>query len=89
VIIRGDQYHDLEEIIFIVIADFILFPDKSEYKSKHTIRDEDTNEHDLRDFYFIFTELPKFPKTKEGYLENIVESGSISLGMRMNPVKRS
>ncbi|MGL9688553.1 MAG: Rpn family recombination-promoting nuclease/putative transposase [Wolbachia sp.] len=70
---KGDQYEDLKEIIFIVIADCILFPDKSEYKSKHTIRDEDTNEHDLKDFYFTFIELPKFPKTKEDQLENIVE----------------
>ncbi len=50
-----------------------MFPNKSEYKSKHTIRDEDTNEHDLKDLYFIFIELPKFPKTKEDQLENIVE----------------
>ncbi|WP_353269703.1 Rpn family recombination-promoting nuclease/putative transposase [Wolbachia endosymbiont (group A) of Myopa testacea] len=70
---KGDQYHDLKEIIFIAIADCILFPDKSEYKSKHTIRDEDTNEHDLKDFYFIFIELPKFPKTKEDELSSIVE----------------
>ncbi|WP_341816049.1 MULTISPECIES: Rpn family recombination-promoting nuclease/putative transposase [unclassified Wolbachia] len=70
---KGDQYHNLKEIIFIAIADCILFPDKSEYKSKHTIRDEDTNEHDLKDFYFVFIELPKFPKTKEDQLSNIVE----------------
>ncbi|WP_447933106.1 Rpn family recombination-promoting nuclease/putative transposase [Wolbachia endosymbiont of Dactylopius coccus] len=70
---KGDQYHDLKEIIFIAIADCILFPNKSEYKSKHTIRDEDTNEHDLKDFYFIFIELPKFPKTKEDQLSSIVE----------------
>lgn len=54
-------------------ADCVLFPNKSEYKSKHTIRDEDTTEHDLKDFYFIFIELPKFLKTKEDQLENIVE----------------
>ncbi|WP_265035902.1 Rpn family recombination-promoting nuclease/putative transposase [Wolbachia endosymbiont (group A) of Anomoia purmunda] len=70
---QGDQYHNLKEIIFIAIADCVLFPNKSEYKSKHTIRDEDTNEHDLKDFYFIFIELPKFPKNKEDQLENIVE----------------
>ncbi len=70
---KGDQYHDLKEIIFIAIADCILFPDKYEYKSKHTIRDEDTNEHDLKDFYFVFIELPKFSKTKEDQLSNIVE----------------
>jgi len=70
---KGDQYHNLKEIIFIAIADCVLFPNKSEYKLKHTIRDEDTNEHDLKDFYFIFIELPKFPKTKEDQLSNIVE----------------
>ncbi|MCX3064517.1 Rpn family recombination-promoting nuclease/putative transposase [Wolbachia endosymbiont of Drosophila pseudotakahashii] len=70
---KGDQYHNLKEIIFIAIADCVLFPNKSEYKSKHTIRDEDTNEHDLKDFYFIFIELPKFPNNKEDQLENIVE----------------
>ncbi len=70
---KGDQYHNLKEIIFIAIADCVLFPNKSEYKSKHTIRDEDTNERDLKDFYFIFIELPKFPKNKEDQLENIVE----------------
>ncbi|MFL3876141.1 hypothetical protein wTkk_000050 [Wolbachia endosymbiont of Trichogramma kaykai] len=66
-------YHDLKEIVFIAIADCILFSDKSEYKSKHTIRDEDTNERDLKDFYFVFIELPKFSKTKEDQLSNIVE----------------
>ncbi|GFR07232.1 uncharacterized protein TNCT_55431 [Trichonephila clavata] len=70
---KGDQYQDLKEIIFIAIADCVLFPNKSEYKSKHTIRDEDTNEHNLKDFYFIFIELPKFSKTKEDQLSNIVE----------------
>ncbi|WP_187470059.1 Rpn family recombination-promoting nuclease/putative transposase, partial [Wolbachia endosymbiont of Drosophila sechellia] len=45
----------------------------SEYKSKHTIRDEDTNEHDLKDFYFIFIELPKFAKNKVEQLESTIE----------------
>ncbi len=70
---KGDQYHNLKEIIFIAIADCVLFPNKSEYKSKHTIRDEDTNEHDLKDFYFIFIELPKFAKNKVEQLESTIE----------------
>ncbi|WP_353272534.1 Rpn family recombination-promoting nuclease/putative transposase [Wolbachia endosymbiont (group A) of Urophora cardui] len=70
---KGGKYIDLKKVFFIAIADCILFPDKSEYKSKHTIRDEYTNEHDLKDFYFIFIELPKFSKTKEDQLSNIVE----------------
>ncbi len=70
---KGDQYHDLKEIIFIAIADCILFPDKAEYKSNHVILDQNSFEHDLKDFYFVFIELPKFTKTKEDQLENIVE----------------
>ncbi|WP_341811032.1 Rpn family recombination-promoting nuclease/putative transposase [Wolbachia endosymbiont (group A) of Andrena bucephala] len=70
---QGDEYHNLKEIIFIAVADCIIFPDKAEYKSNHTIRDENTNEHDLKDFHFVFIELPKFTKTKEDQLENIVE----------------
>ncbi|KAB2977747.1 MULTISPECIES: Rpn family recombination-promoting nuclease/putative transposase [unclassified Wolbachia] len=70
---QGDEYHNLKEIIFIAVADCIIFPDKAEYKSNHTIRDENTNEHDLKDLYFVFIELPKFTKTKEDQLENIVE----------------
>ncbi len=60
-------------MIFTIIADCILFPNKSEYKLKHTIRDKKTNEHDLKDFYSTFVKLPKFSKTKEDQLESIVE----------------
>ncbi|MBA8755010.1 Rpn family recombination-promoting nuclease/putative transposase [Wolbachia endosymbiont of Drosophila bicornuta] len=70
---KGDQYQDLTEIIFIAIADCILFPNKSEYKSDHVMLDKDSYEHDLKDFYFTFIELPKFPKTKEDQLGSIVE----------------
>ncbi|MBH5362565.1 Rpn family recombination-promoting nuclease/putative transposase [Wolbachia endosymbiont of Kradibia gibbosae] len=70
---KGDQYQGLKEIIFIAIADCILFPNKSEYKSDHVMLDKDSYEHDLKDFYFTFIELPKFPKTKEDQLESIVE----------------
>ncbi|MFP3031082.1 MAG: PD-(D/E)XK nuclease family transposase, partial [Wolbachia sp.] len=54
---KGDQYHNLKEIIFIAIADCILFPNKSEYKSDHVMLDKDSYEHDLKDFYFTFIEL--------------------------------
>jgi hypothetical protein len=50
-----------------------LFPYKEGYKSDHIILDRDRYEHDLKDFYFTFIELPKFRKTKEDQLENIVE----------------
>lgn len=61
------------EIIFIVVADCIISPDKAEYKSNRVILDQNSFEHDLKDFYFIFIELLKFTKTKEDQLKNIVE----------------
>ncbi len=61
----GDEYHALKEIIFIAIADCIIFPNKPHYKSDHIILDKATYEHDLKDFYFTFIELPKFHKSKE------------------------
>lgn len=68
----GDQYHDLKGVIFIAIADFILFPNKLAYKSDHITFDKTTFEHDLKDFSFTFIELPKFKK-REDQLENIIE----------------
>ncbi|WP_339045471.1 Rpn family recombination-promoting nuclease/putative transposase [Candidatus Mesenet endosymbiont of Agriotes lineatus] len=70
---QGDKYHNLKEIIFVAVADCIIFPDKIGYKSDHVILDRDSFEHDLKDIYFTFIELPKFSKTKEDQLENIVE----------------
>uniref|UniRef100_UPI0038783FF4 Rpn family recombination-promoting nuclease/putative transposase n=1 Tax=Wolbachia endosymbiont of Drosophila pseudotakahashii TaxID=375919 RepID=UPI0038783FF4 len=70
---KGEEYHNLKEVIFIAIADFILFPNKQAYKSDHVTLDKITYENDLKDFSFTFVELPKFKKTKEDQLENIVE----------------
>ncbi|WP_353280061.1 Rpn family recombination-promoting nuclease/putative transposase [Wolbachia endosymbiont (group B) of Silvanus unidentatus] len=70
---KGGKYIDLKKVFFIAISNCNLFPDKLDYISSHTIRDEKTNEHDLKDFQFIFIELPKFPKSKEEQLENVVD----------------
>ncbi len=67
------KYANLQKIFFIAISNCVLFPDKSNYISSHTIRDEETNEHDLQDFQFVFIELPKFPKNKVEQLTSIVE----------------
>ena len=61
----GEEYHDLKEIIFLAIADYVIFPNKSHYKSDHIVLDKITHEHDLKDFFFTFIELPKFNKNKE------------------------
>ncbi|RZI45669.1 Rpn family recombination-promoting nuclease/putative transposase [Candidatus Finniella inopinata] len=59
------KYHDLKEVIFLAIADFVMFPDKQAYKSDHIILDKVSHEHDLKDFSFTFLELPKLDKSLE------------------------
>jgi predicted transposase/invertase (TIGR01784 family) len=68
----GDPYHQLKEIIFLAITDFVMFPEKKDYKSDHVILDKNSLSHDLKDFYFCFLELPKFNKTIDE-LQTIVE----------------
>ncbi|MDN5247598.1 MAG: Rpn family recombination-promoting nuclease/putative transposase [Wolbachia endosymbiont of Tyrophagus putrescentiae] len=70
---KGDQYYNLKEIIFIAIADYLVFPNKTGYLSYHSILDMNTYESNLKDFCFVFIELPKFSKTREDELSNIVE----------------
>ena len=59
----GGQYHNLKEVIFLAITDFIMFPNKQDYLCDHIILDKKSYEHDLKDFSFTFIELPKFNKT--------------------------
>jgi predicted transposase/invertase (TIGR01784 family) len=65
-------YAKLKGVIFIAISDFILFPEKKEWISEHRITDTVTYENDLKDFRFLFIELPKFKKTLSE-LSNITE----------------
>ena len=55
-------YVKLQGVIFLAIADFIMFPDKENWHSTHKILDIKTYENDLKDFCFMFLELPKFHK---------------------------
>ena len=71
------QYKNLKEVIFVSIANFILFPDKKAYKSDHVILDTVTGEHNLKGFSFTFLELPKFYKTIDDKLDNMVEKWCI------------
>ena len=45
---KSGVYANLKEIIFIAIANTVLFPDKKEYKSDHIILDKNSHEHDLK-----------------------------------------
>ena len=67
------KYQNLKEVIFIAIADCVIFKDKIEYKSDHVILDKNSHEHDLQDFSFTFIELPKFNKTNINELSSILE----------------
>lgn len=66
----GGEYHNLKEIIFLAISDFIMFPNKDSFKSDHVILDRNSHENDLKDFSFTFLELPKFNQTIDE-LDNI------------------
>ncbi len=68
----GEEYHKLKEVIFLAITDFIMFPEKEEYKSDHVILDKNSYSQSLKDFYFCFLELPKFNKTMDD-LQTMIE----------------
>ncbi|WP_353281480.1 Rpn family recombination-promoting nuclease/putative transposase [Wolbachia endosymbiont (group A) of Andrena trimmerana] len=70
---QSGNYIDFKKVFFIAISNSTLFPTEVEYISTHNIRDIKTNGHYLKDFQFVFIELPKFTKNKEDQLENIVE----------------
>ncbi len=70
---EGDKYYQLKEVVFIAIANCILFKDKNDYISRHVVLDKNNYEHDLKDFSFTFIELPKFKKKKTDKLDNIIE----------------
>ncbi len=70
---KSGKYIDLKKVYFIAISNCNLFPQEIDYISTHNIRDIKTNGHYLKDFQFIFIELPKFPKSEVEQLENIVE----------------
>ncbi|MBX9890005.1 MAG: Rpn family recombination-promoting nuclease/putative transposase [Amoebophilaceae bacterium] len=59
---KGEAYSTLKEVIFLAIANFVMFPDKTSYKSDHIILDKETYAQDLKDFSFTFLALPKFKK---------------------------
>jgi predicted transposase/invertase (TIGR01784 family) len=69
----GEDYKNLKEVIFLAIANYVVFPEKEAYKSDHILLDKLTYEHDLKDLYFTFIELPKFNKKKGDQLDSIIE----------------
>lgn len=62
---KGQKYHDLKRVIFLAITDYVVFPNKSNYKSDHITLDRKSHENDLKAFSFTFVELPKFIKPLE------------------------
>ncbi|MFT0819915.1 MULTISPECIES: Rpn family recombination-promoting nuclease/putative transposase [Wolbachia] len=70
---KSGNYIDLKKVFFIAISNCNLLPEEVDYISTHNIRDIKTNGHYLKDFQFIFIELPKFSKSKVEQLESTVE----------------
>ncbi|WP_264705319.1 Rpn family recombination-promoting nuclease/putative transposase [Wolbachia endosymbiont (group A) of Gymnosoma rotundatum] len=70
---KSGNYIDLKKVFFIAISNCNLLPEEVDYISTHNIRDIRTNGHYLKDFQFIFIELPKFSKSKVEQLESTVE----------------
>lgn len=46
-------YAKLRGVLFLAIADFILLPDKKDWRSNHRLLDTKTYENDLQDFYTL------------------------------------
>ncbi|WP_264705863.1 Rpn family recombination-promoting nuclease/putative transposase [Wolbachia endosymbiont (group A) of Ancistrocerus nigricornis] len=70
---KSGNYIDLKKVFFIAISNCNLLPEEVDYISTHNIRDIKTNGHYLKDFQFIFIELPKFSKSKAEQLESTIE----------------
>jgi len=70
---QSGNYIDFKKVFFIAISNSTLFPPEVEYISTHNIREIKTNGHYLKDFQFVFIELPKFTKNKVEQLESTVE----------------
>ena len=91
----GDKYYDLKKVVFLAITDYVVFPEKEHFKSDHVILDNQTLEHDLKDFSFTFVELPKFSKTIDEltgledqwyyFLKHAKESRDIAAILKANP----
>ncbi len=59
---KGKPYLELMPVVVVSIVNFVLFPEKKDYKSIHEILDRKTHEHNLPGLAFAFVELPKFRK---------------------------
>ena len=58
-------YAKIKGVIFLAIADYIIFEDKKAWKSEHRLLDTKSYENDLKDFHFVFIELAKYNKSLE------------------------
>jgi predicted transposase/invertase (TIGR01784 family) len=65
-------YAKLKGVIFLAISNFEMFPEDKKWISTHKILDDISYVNHLKDFHFVFMELPKFNK-KIDQLENLNE----------------
>ena len=67
---KGDKYTKLNPTVFIGILNFSYFKGR-DYLSYHSLLDEKTLEHRLKDLRFAFIELPKFNKKSHELVDAI------------------
>ena len=65
-------YAKLKGVIFLAIADFKMFSEDKKWLSQHKILDNVSYVNQLKDFHFIFMELPKF-NNNINQLSNLTE----------------
>ena len=59
------NYEDFQRVIILTITNFVMFPQKSAFRSEHVAVDRVTYEKDLNSTAWTFIELPKFTKKIE------------------------
>ncbi len=69
-IAKGEDYIKLKPTVFIGILDFTYFQG-TDYLSYHSLLDEKTYEHKLKDIRFAFIELTKFRKKEHELISQI------------------
>ena len=62
---KGGKYEDLKEVIFLAFCDFDIFPEDKHYKSVNNMTDDKDGKIKLKDFSFVFINLPKFEKQRK------------------------
>lgn len=62
-LLKNDEYSELRPIYLIAVLDNELFEDEVNYVTRHITLETSSHKNHLKDFTYIFIELPKFNKS--------------------------